>query len=472
MDGSVVYSSQTTPLLENQMKRISKLLLVIILQFAIFHVTSADTVTLTPADINGEDTTTTQFSDGSITLTPFIGDTPATFNGAADRLGIDENGTNDNAFNDPDIDPGNNNDERLEFQFAANTGLSRLSWDFSRADGMGGGIFITGFTSNPGATFEGNSNDYGATIDYNDSTGTLNFQIFVGGFDDFDGELVLANPQASAGQTLVLSVADIDQAGAQLAITGITYQCNTDQFNEQVVLIPSQINGGNTNTANFDDGSLSLTPFIGTLPSTFNDNDVRLGIDGNGTNNNAFNDPDTDPNNDNDERLEIALTGDAGLSLIGWDFSRADGEFSGVSISGFVSDPQATLTGNVAGSIVTYDELEGTLTFDILGDNFTSDDGYVRLANPAASQGQTLLLRVADADEAGAQLALTFIGYQLGSAVLLGDVNLDGEVNLLDVDPFVKVLTSGGFQLEADVNQDGQVNLLDVDPFVAILTGG
>ena len=454
------------------MKRTLKLLLVIFFHLALFQITSADSVTLTPADINGEDTSTTQFSDGLITLTPFIGDSPATFNGAADRLGIDENGTNDNAFNDPDVDPDNNNDERLEFQFAANTGLSRLSWDFSRADGTGGGIFITGFASNPGATFEGNSNDYGATIDYDELTGTLNFQIFAGGFDDFDGELVLANPQASAGQTLLLRVADVDQAGAQLAVTGLTYQCDTDQFNEQIVLIPSQINGGNTNTANFDDGSLSLTPFIGTSPSTFNDNEVRLGVDGNGTNNNAFNDPDTDPDNENDERLEIALTGDAGLSLIGWDFSRADGDFGGVSISGFSSDPQATLTGNTAGSVVTYDALDGTVTFDILAANFTSDDGYIRFANPAASQGQTLLLRVADVDEAGAQLAMTFIGYQIGSAVLLGDVNQDGVVNLLDVDPFVAVLTSGGFQLEADVNQDGQVNLLDVDPFVALLSGG
>ena len=54
----------------------------------------------------------------------------------------------------------------------------------------------------------------------------------------------------------------------------------------------------------------------------------------------------------------------------------------------------------------------------------------------------------------------------------LGDVNLDGFVTLLDVDPFVNLLTSSQFQCEADVNGDGQVTLLDVDPFVALLTGG
>lgn len=54
----------------------------------------------------------------------------------------------------------------------------------------------------------------------------------------------------------------------------------------------------------------------------------------------------------------------------------------------------------------------------------------------------------------------------------LGDVNQDGLVNLLDVEPFVMQLSNGTFQAEADINQDGIVNLLDVGPFVALLTGG
>ena len=57
-------------------------------------------------------------------------------------------------------------------------------------------------------------------------------------------------------------------------------------------------------------------------------------------------------------------------------------------------------------------------------------------------------------------------------SVLLGDVNLDGEINLLDVAPFVDLLTQGNFLPEADVNQDGVVDLLDVAPFVDLLTGG
>lgn len=53
--------------------------------------------------------------------------------------------------------------------------------------------------------------------------------------------------------------------------------------------------------------------------------------------------------------------------------------------------------------------------------------------------------------------------------VLLGDVNLDGHVDLLDVSPFVALLTGGSYLQEADMNQDGIVSLLDVSLFVDAL---
>lgn len=53
-----------------------------------------------------------------------------------------------------------------------------------------------------------------------------------------------------------------------------------------------------------------------------------------------------------------------------------------------------------------------------------------------------------------------------------GDVNQDGNVDLLDVTPFVTALVDGTFICEADVNEDGTVDLLDVSPFVELLTGG
>ena len=53
---------------------------------------------------------------------------------------------------------------------------------------------------------------------------------------------------------------------------------------------------------------------------------------------------------------------------------------------------------------------------------------------------------------------------------LVGDLNGDGKVSLLDVSPFVDAITSGTFSCEADANKDGTVDLIDVAPFVDLLT--
>ena len=57
------------------------------------------------------------------------------------------------------------------------------------------------------------------------------------------------------------------------------------------------------------------------------------------------------------------------------------------------------------------------------------------------------------------------------NSIILGDVNGDGVVNLLDVAPFVDAISTGTFVPEADINQDGVVNLLDVNPFIDLLSG-
>ena len=64
--------------------------------------------------------------------------------------------------------------------------------------------------------------------------------------------------------------------------------------------------------------------------------------------------------------------------------------------------------------------------------------------------------------------AVVVSDYQAGG--LIGDINGDGAVNLLDVSPFIEVLASGSYNSQADINLDGVVNLLDVQPFVDLLT--
>ena len=52
---------------------------------------------------------------------------------------------------------------------------------------------------------------------------------------------------------------------------------------------------------------------------------------------------------------------------------------------------------------------------------------------------------------------------------LLGDVNQNGQLNFLDISPFIALLSSGVFQTEADMNGDGALNFLDIAPFINAL---
>ena len=53
--------------------------------------------------------------------------------------------------------------------------------------------------------------------------------------------------------------------------------------------------------------------------------------------------------------------------------------------------------------------------------------------------------------------------------VLLGDCNLDGVVDFLDIPSFIEILRSGGFLEQADCNLDDVVNFLDIPSFIDIL---
>ena len=65
------------------------------------------------------------------------------------------------------------------------------------------------------------------------------------------------------------------------------------------------------------------------------------------------------------------------------------------------------------------------------------------------------------------------LGFQTNDfdPILLGDVNLDGTVDFLDIPLFISVVFAGGTQAEADINQDGVVDFLDIPPFIGVITG-
>jgi hypothetical protein len=193
-----------------------------------------------------------------------------------------------------------------------------------------------------------------------------------------------------------------------------------------------QINGLNTATTSYVDADfVVMTPLLGGTPTSFNGNATRLGIDRPGyvlkntaallglpvgdplipflteANNNpdGFNDLDRTAGNANDESLLMAFTSDSGLAAFSWDFSRAQ-----ISISGFTSDPGATITGFLTGVTgPTYSA--GVLTFGLSGAHFSGTITTLTLANAAASAGQTLHLKVNDPAQNGSQLAIRTMSY-------------------------------------------------------------
>ncbi len=54
-----------------------------------------------------------------------------------------------------------------------------------------------------------------------------------------------------------------------------------------------------------------------------------------------------------------------------------------------------------------------------------------------------------------------------------GDVNLDGEVNIADVNAVIDIILGGnGDTTAADVNDDGEINIADVNAVIDIILNG
>lgn len=97
-------------------------------------------------------------------------------------------------------------------------------------------------------------------------------------------------------------------------------------------------------------------------------------------------------------------------------------------------------------------------------DGNATDNGLLLKAATEAVNGSAARVTSREGGNA-ARLVVT-----LDTGVLIGDINLDGTVDLLDVGPFVTLLSTQMFQAEADINGDGLVDLLDVGGFVDLLS--
>ena len=55
---------------------------------------------------------------------------------------------------------------------------------------------------------------------------------------------------------------------------------------------------------------------------------------------------------------------------------------------------------------------------------------------------------------------------------LLGDTNLDGEIDFDDIAPLINLLANNSFLNEADIDRDGEVTFDDISPFISLLAAG
>ncbi|MEM9411796.1 MAG: hypothetical protein AAGA30_11825 [Planctomycetota bacterium] len=132
-------------------------------------------------------------------------------------------------------------------------------------------------------------------------------------------------------------------------------------------------------------------------------------------------------------------------------------------------------------NIYTLDKNSGQLT--LLGPTgFTDIDALTfgadgHLYGVDSENGQESRLLQISLDD-GSAVDLGGLGVSAGNGIsfveldfIIGDVNGDRDVNLLDIQPFNN--TAGGQYIPAaDINQDRVIDLLDVAPFVELLTCG
>ena len=108
-----------------------------------------------------------------------------------------------------------------------------------------------------------------------------------------------------------------------------------------------------------------------------------------------------------------------------------------------------------------------TTTFDLLAFHATSG-AFGGTDGPSPGSSNT-----GEANN-GIDISSIMITFASANDVLLGDTNLDGIVNFLDISPFISILSGGaGFDPQAianaDINQSGGVSFLDISPFIMIL---
>ena len=118
-------------------------------------------------------------------------------------------------------------------------------------------------------------------------------------------------------------------------------------------------------------------------------------------------------------------------------------------------------------------------TWDIDGQSATTantsgmpDAGYITLTNLSTDGAGNLEITVTRTVQLFvAGLTVTAVDPTVADCIL-GDVDQNGMVEFLDIQPFINVLSGvEEFRCEADIDEDGDVTFLDIQPFIDLLSG-
>ncbi len=135
------------------------------------------------------------------------------------------------------------------------------------------------------------------------------------------------------------------------------------------------------------------------------------------------------------------LGGDPDSATNQWFFNTADNSANLDNQNGGF-----TVFGTVTSGMEVVDAIENLPAFDLDGPNSTTFNNV-----PLTNNGSDFVV--------------------INRIIVLGDINLDGTTNFVDIAFFIALLSSNGFQTEADCNCSGTLDFLDIGPFIEILSG-
>ena len=191
-----------------------------------------------------------------------------------------------------------------------------------------------------------------------------------------------------------------------------------------------------------------------------------------------------------DDNVVTNISGQRALGINNPSIGNGDFDLIGDGNDSADFNPGETLTFTFDQAVqftsIELESVEAEDSFDVLVDGVavletTGDDSFIDdlggLTGLTIAAGSEITFAVDGilapdlTDLPSTSIRIETFTVEIVGSTLLGDVNLDGTVDFLDISPFIAVLSGGIDQAEADCNEDGEVNFLDISPFISILSG-